>query len=71
MFMTEQDLKQLTHRSYAKAQQAVLDSWGVLYKVRPDGSLCVLRSHIEQVLGGEPVEKKRKPITPDFNALYE
>lgn len=46
------ELEQLTGRKQRAAQRCALDRMGLRYGVRPDGSLAVLRAHVEAVLGG-------------------
>lgn len=49
--LAPQELRELTAKRRCDAQRRALDQMGVKYAVRPDGSLAVLRSHVEQVLG--------------------
>lgn len=46
MILTDQELEELTGKSRHKAQAKVLDFMGIPYKVRPDGSLVVLRVYL-------------------------
>lgn len=50
--LTPDELQQLTGRKRCDAQRAALDRMQLRYGVRPDGSLAVLRAHVEQQLGG-------------------
>lgn len=45
------ELRELTAKRRSDAQRRALDQMGLRYAVRPDKSLAVLRSHVEQVLG--------------------
>lgn len=47
------EVAELTGRQRYRAQARVLRGMGIAYEPRPDGSLAVLRSHAEKVLGGE------------------
>lgn len=70
MFLTDEELKQLTGRQRAHAQRTVLNALGIQHKVRPDGSLVVLRSHVEKELGGVSGPGKAKKRTePDWSAI--
>lgn len=53
MFLTPDEIAELTGRKLHKAQRSVLNHLGIEHKIRPDGSLVVLRSHVEKSLGGE------------------
>lgn len=50
--LTPAELQQLTARKRRDAQRIALDRMGLRYAVRPDGTLAVLRAHVELVLGG-------------------
>lgn len=71
MFLTEDEIIELTNRRRRKSQSQVLNALGIQHKVRPDGTLLVLRSHVENELGGaeaaEAVKKKEKE--PNWGAL--
>lgn len=47
MFLTAQELEDLTHRKYSAWQARVLDSMGIRYRKRPDRTLAVLRSDVD------------------------
>lgn len=51
MFLDEDDLVSLTQRKQRSAQAKVLSSMGIVFKIRPDASLAVLRAHIEAEFG--------------------
>mgnify|MGYP003635248728 CR=1 FL=1 len=71
MFLDRQEMVELTNRTRRDAQIRALRYMGIEHRTRPDGSLVVLRSHLEQVLGGSVGEKKSKPkeIEPDWSAI--
>lgn len=54
--LTNKEIQELTNRKYYAAQARELDHLGIPYKPRTDGSLIVLRVHVE-------VEQKRKVAT--------
>jgi hypothetical protein len=58
MFLTREEIQELTNKQRPSAQVAVLNSLGIIYKLRPDGSLVVLKAHVEQLLGGQVTEQK-------------
>jgi hypothetical protein len=49
--LSADELRDLTAKRRSDAQRRALDRMGLRYAVRPDKSLAVLRSHVEQVLG--------------------
>jgi hypothetical protein len=52
MFLTDDELVQLTRRTRRASQRQVLAAMGIEHRPRPDGSLVVLRSHVEKLLDG-------------------
>lgn len=70
MFLTQEELTALTGRKKRPAQVMALRHMGIEHRVRPDGSVVVLRSHVERLLGGEAVpDGTLRKTEPDFNAL--
>lgn len=70
MFLTKEELIELTHKHRRAAQCAVLNAMGIRHKVRPDGSVLVLRTYVEKELGdGQPAEKAKKEKEPNWGAL--
>lgn len=51
MLLSSQEIETLTARQRRDAQERVLKALGIQYKARPDGSLVVLRTTVEHVLG--------------------
>ncbi len=51
MFLTNKELIELTRRHRKDAQKLVLRYMGIEHKVRPDGSLAVLKEHVTQQFG--------------------
>ena len=72
MFLTDEELLELTARQRCNAQARALAAMGINYKPRPDGSLAVLKSHVEEVLG-RGVASGARPTTrksaPDFSQV--
>ncbi|TDY88452.1 UNVERIFIED_ORG: uncharacterized protein DUF4224 [Herbaspirillum seropedicae] len=70
MFLNETDIADLTKRKRAKAQQKQLNAMGIQYKVRADGSLVVLQTHVERLLGGlEQSVRQRAVREPNWEVL--
>ncbi len=67
LFLTPQELEALTGRKIPSAQHRALNAMGIEHKRRPDGSIVVLRSHLEAVMGG-PARQQDIP-EPDWEAL--
>jgi hypothetical protein len=70
MFLTKEELVQLTGRKVNRSQVMVLRAMGIEHRVRPEGSVVVLRAHVEkQFGGGEESRKKEKPFEPDWSGV--
>lgn len=70
MFLSADEVRDLTKRVHYSAQVKVLRSMGIEHRARPDGSLAVLRAHVEQVLGlTTPKKRKTTPAEPNWSAL--
>ncbi|WP_211475116.1 DUF4224 domain-containing protein [Collimonas humicola] len=69
MFLTFDEVRSLTERVHHSAQVKVLCSMGIEHRVRPDGSIAVLRQHIEQLMGAEFSKRKVKVTEPNWGAL--
>ncbi|AMU06279.1 DUF4224 domain-containing protein [Burkholderia cenocepacia] len=54
MFLTDEELTELTGKRQNAARIRVLNSMGVQHKIRPDGSIAVLRAHVERLFGEKP-----------------
>jgi hypothetical protein len=46
------ELRELTGKTRGDAQCRVLERMGIAHKRRPDGTIAVLRTQVEAVLGG-------------------
>ena len=57
MILSPEELVELTQRERSKAQARALTYMGIEYRIRPDGSVVVLRSHVDALLG-IPSERK-------------
>lgn len=73
MFLSQIELIELTNRVRSRAQISALHFMDITHRVRPDGSVAVLRSHVQQALGGS---SEKRSITgqetesqPNWNAI--
>ena len=48
LILTESELRELTEKRRSDAQRRVLDAMGIMYFVRPNGTLAVLRVQVER-----------------------
>ena len=70
MFLTVDEVRELTGRQRRQAQGETLRALGIEHRVRPDGSVLVLRAHVEHQLGGgTPSTRKRREYEIDRSAL--
>lgn len=70
MFLTPDEIKELTGKQRKPAQLRALRFMGIEHKVRPDGALIISRSHIEKVLDGNIATKiKPERIEPNWDAM--
>ena len=69
MLCTPEDLEELTHRVRPSAQVRALRFMGIEHRVRADGSVVVLRSHIEKLLDGGLATAKIEDQEPDWSAM--
>lgn len=72
MFLTREEVTEMTGRQQYRAQAKVLNAMGITYKVRPDGTLLVLRAHVIEQLGGKPAARKsERTFEPNWAALAD
>jgi Domain of unknown function (DUF4224) len=69
MLLTDAEIADLTRRTRHRAQAAALSAMCIQHKQRPDGSLVVLRAHVEHLLGGSTPAKANKKQEPDWGAI--
>lgn len=72
MFLTQSQLIELTGFKRSGAQLRALRYLGLEHRQRADGSLVVLKSHVEQALGlltADKTLKKPKKATPNWSSL--
>lgn len=70
-FLDAQDLVELTNRRRRDAQAKMLLAMGIQHRVRADGTIAVLRAHVERIFGAESssVSKLEKPMEPNWGAM--
>lgn len=61
IILAGEEIIALTGKRRSDAQRRALDRMGVRYAVRPDGSLAVLRAHVERILDVVEFTKMREP----------
>jgi len=69
MILDDDQLYQLTKKKRGSAQAVVLNSLGITFKQRGDGSLVVSEAHVQQVLGVAPAKKASKMIEPRWDLI--
>lgn len=70
MFLDADEIRELTRRVHYSSQTKVLRSMGIEHRARPDGSLAILRAHVEQIMGLAVTKKRKASQTePNWSAL--
>jgi len=64
MFLEADEIQSMTKRVQRSAQAKMLRSMGIAFKQRADGTLAVLRAHVEKEFGAG---SERKPKTKEFH----
>lgn len=67
MILTQQELAALTGKKRRDAQIRALRFMAIDHKIRPDGSVAVLRAHVERELGGVTISRKHSE--PNWGAI--
>lgn len=69
-FLSPQEVQELTARRHRYAQVNALKSMGIEHRVRPDGSVAILRAHIVKVFDGDTAStRKTKQAVPNWDAM--
>ena len=68
-FLSSKELEELTHFKRRRAQREALQTMGIEHKVRPDGTVAVLKSHIEKEFDGYAEKEMNKRVEPNWNAI--
>jgi hypothetical protein len=71
LFLKPSQVEGLTSRVRRTAQVKVLRALGIEHKVRPDGSVAVLRDHVNKVFDGTESTSERSPrsVPPNWAAI--
>lgn len=67
--LTPEELVEITGYVRPSAQARALRAIGIEHRIRPDGRLLVLRSHVECLLGGAPGAKVQSAAEPNWSAI--
>lgn len=68
LFLEHDEIEQLTSKKRRSSQVSALNQMGIQHLVRPDGSVAVLRAHVETIFGHGQNPNRRKTV-PDFSCL--
>lgn len=68
-FLSAEEIRSLTSRKVRPAQVRVLRSMGIEHRVRPDGSVAILRNHITRLLDGHSTAKTQRTTQPNWEAI--
>lgn len=69
-FLSFEEIHALTHRKVRPAQVRALKAMGIEHRIRPDGSVAILRDHITKVFDGSNEPKtKQKQAVPNWDAI--
>ena len=69
-FLSSEEIQALTHRKVHAAQARALKTMGIEHRIRPDGSVAILRAHITKVFDGSTETKKQiKHTEPNWEAM--
>ena len=66
--LSPEELTELTHKKKSSAQVRALRTMGIEHKVRPDGSVAVLRSHVDAQMGAPKEGRKAPAWEPNWSA---
>lgn len=70
MFLTKDDLSELTGRIQRSAQIKQLIFMGIEHRIRADGSIAVLTAHVDKEFGaGDTKYLRAKAIEPNWAAI--
>lgn len=69
LFLTEDELVELTHRRRRPAQAKTLRAMGIQHVVRADNSIAVLRAHVMRIFGENESGTVARSPRPNWDAL--
>lgn len=70
LFLTTEEIHELTNRKQRKAQRSMLNHLCIAHKVRADGSLAILRSHVMKQFGDTDANNKILNCEPNWKAAH-
>ncbi|MBM3114573.1 DUF4224 domain-containing protein [Jeongeupia naejangsanensis] len=62
MFLSQSEIRELTNCTQRRTQITALNTLGIEHRIRPDGSVLILRKHIERLLGGTIATERRGKV---------
>jgi hypothetical protein len=68
IFLSQDELVELTGRKHRACQARVLRGLGIEHKVRADGRVMVLRQHVKEQFGARRDRTELAEIEPDWSA---
>jgi hypothetical protein len=69
-FLSDEEVHALTERKVRPAQVRALKTMGIEHRVRPDGSIAILRAHIYKVFDGDSATRSQpKVVQPNWDAI--
>lgn len=66
MFLNAEQIRELTGKQRAPAQCRVMRELGIKHGVRPDGSIVVMETAVDSVLGPGAASKLARKKQPNF-----
>lgn len=70
MFLSDDEISSMTSRVQRAAQARALRAMGIAFKQRADGTLVVLRAHVEKEFGiNAERQSKKKEFQPNWGGL--
>lgn len=70
MFLTKEEITELTGRVRSDAQAKALNVMGIHHKRRPNGEIAVLKAHVESEFGIIAVKAQQvRRIEPNWDAV--
>jgi hypothetical protein len=69
MILSEAELSELTNKVRRDAQVKALRHMGLEHRIRPDGSVVVLKAHVERELGLRHDQNVIKETEPNWSNM--
>lgn len=68
-YLNKSEVRDLTGAVWLSAQIRALNHMQIEHRVRPNGTVAVLRSHVDRLLDPAPGSKVSDPSEPDWELL--